>query len=243
MAEGGFLASIDNVPPLVFRFQFNPEILSDKKSFTYNPGEMGNWAFDKTDAAKGFFKVVEGLLDDTREYASRLIQVKPLAAVTGEPRVFTIDFALDGSVADAGATRPRYADNSIEPDLAVLRAFMYPSLDVIAFSKAIFSGKARAELGTKWKDPPDCTLAIGPINVKCKMTDLNIKITAFNPDMTPLRAEVNASLKEHSWSFHPLREFLTRNVSIAESYVRGGSFTLLSDVSESTVPKFVRDLF
>jgi hypothetical protein len=241
MAEGGFLASIDNIPPLLFRFQFNPEILSDKKSFKYNPVAIGNPAFDKTSAAKGFFDTIGGLVDDVKEFAAFLIQVKPLETVEGEPRVYTIDFVLDGSVPDPGSTTLRHPDMSIEPDLSVLRAFMYPSMDLITFGKGLFSQEARNCF--HWKETPDCTLAVGPISVKCKMTDLNIKITSFNEDMTPRRAEVNATLKEQSKAFHPLLEFIKRDISIGESYVREGSFTLLKDISESTIPKFIRDLF
>ena len=37
-----------------------------------------------------------------------------------------------------------------------------------------------------------------------------IKITSFNEDGTPRRAEVNATLKEQTFSYSPLIEFLTR---------------------------------
>ena len=40
----GYLANILNVPPLIFRFQFNPEMLIEKKSYKYEQANsFGQW--------------------------------------------------------------------------------------------------------------------------------------------------------------------------------------------------------
>ncbi len=54
----GFLANLNNVPPLVFRFQFNPELMSDKKSYQYKPVELkGKWDFKEISKSTGLLKL------------------------------------------------------------------------------------------------------------------------------------------------------------------------------------------
>ena len=91
----GYLANVFNVPPLVFRFQYNPEVLAEKKSFKYEQAaNFGRFAFDKTAAATGVANI-GGLMDDMKEIGTILTATRPLEAKEGEPRVFQIDFALD----------------------------------------------------------------------------------------------------------------------------------------------------
>src|SRR6266540_3103000 len=92
----GYLANILNVPPLIFRFQFNPELLSEKKSFGYREANnFGEWKFDRTAAATGVVGGFFGLLDDLKEIGSLLVGTKPLEADAGKPRTFALDFVLD----------------------------------------------------------------------------------------------------------------------------------------------------
>ena len=43
----GYLASIDNVPPLIFRFQINPDIMTEKRSFKWEEvNSFGSWKLD-----------------------------------------------------------------------------------------------------------------------------------------------------------------------------------------------------
>ena len=80
----GYLASITNVPPLIFRFQFNPELLTEKKTFKYDPANsFGKWGFDQTAAASGLVASAVASTKDIKEIGSLLIGVKPLEPVEG----------------------------------------------------------------------------------------------------------------------------------------------------------------
>jgi len=65
--------------------------------------------------------------------------------------------------------------------------------------------------------PPECNLVYGSIRATCVMTDLNIKITAFNDDSSPRRAEVSCTLKEQTFSYTPLTEFLDRFIGSSKA--------------------------
>ena len=148
MRRTGYLASLLNHPPLIFRFQFNPEIFSEKKAHKYAevqaPGQLG---FDKFEAASGFFASAAGLWKDLKEVGPRLLNVKPLQASEGAPREFALDFRLDGTTPGPLDGDSHYG-GSIEPDLATLRSFMDPNYSFIDYYDAI-RGKAPC-----WKRPP-----------------------------------------------------------------------------------------
>lgn len=215
----GYLASILNVPPLIFRFQFNPEMLSDKKSFRYRPANsFGRWEFDQTAAGSGVVSKLSGLWKDVKEIGSLLVATKPLEPEEGDHRTIALDFQLD-------ATRPGPMDRdthyngSIDPDLAVLRSFMYPAWDIVDVGKLVFSGFKDVPC---WNRPPECSLVYGNVSLTCVMTDLNIKITAFKADGAPERAEVSLTLKEQTYSASPIVEYITRTIDVAKSYDRKG---------------------
>jgi Contractile injection system tube protein len=242
----GYLASIDNVPPLIFRFQFNPDIFSEKKTYKYEEAEsLGQWGFDQTKAGaagagSGLISKVAavggGLWKDVKEIGSLLVATKPLEPVAGEQRQFALEFALDASRPGPMDGDSHY-NGSIQPDLAVLRSFMNPSLDIIDLTKIFVSGFKDLPC---WNRPPQCTLVYAGLSVTCVMTDLNIKITAFQDDGEPLRAEVNVTLKEQTFSASPLVEFITRNINVAKSYNRKGFGT---DIVEATPIRTVLNLF
>lgn len=219
----GYLANVLSVPPLIFKFQFNPELLSEKKSFTYNQTkDFGNWDFDKAKAAGGVFSTLSGAVDDVKELGSLLTGTAPMEADTGKPRTFALDFALDArNLPDIPAPQtgtPISGDarfgGRIEPSLAVLRSFMNPALDpfdvVTQFAKTkSFCPPTR---------PPACTLKLGDIDLECVMTDLNIKVTKFKADLTPERAEVSLTLTEQTRSISTGIDVLTRLVEVAKSF-------------------------
>jgi hypothetical protein len=215
----GYLASITLVPtlpPLIFRFQFNPDLMSEKKSYRYKEANgFGNWNFDQTAAASGFVGTIAGLAKDVKEIGSLIIATKPLEAEGGDQRTFSIDFALDATIPGPMDGDSHYG-GSIEPDLAVLRAFMVPTVDVVDVVKMIGGDFPCLN------QPPPCNLFYGGLSVECVMTDLNIKVTAFQDDGTASRADVSVTLKEQSFSISPLAEFITRNINIAKSYNRKG---------------------
>src|ERR1035441_6807869 len=177
----GYLASISlipTLPPLIFRFQFNPELMSEKKSYRYREANaFGAWGFDQYSAASGFFDTFTGIKNDVYEIGSLLIATKPMEALEGDQRTFSIDFSLDASVPGPldGTTHygsDSYVRNSpddnfngsIEPDLAVLRSFMVPTLDVVEIAKMFASGFKDIPCLNR---PPACNLFYGGLSVTC----------------------------------------------------------------------------
>lgn len=196
----GYLANVLALPPLIFRFQTNPDVLQDKKTYKYNPSEkFGQWDFDKTKAGKGLGSLT-GFYDDLKEISSRAVATKPLEPEGGEQRVISLEFELDATLPEEDGSQ--HYGGSIEPDLAVLRSFMYPGLEW-----GDFFDLAKLK---PWNRPPECLFKYGGMSVTCVMTDLSIKITAFFGDGKPQRAEVSATLKEQTLSLSPLIEFLER---------------------------------
>lgn len=221
MSRKGYIANLLSVPPLIFKFQFHPEILSEKKGFEYKSADsLGDWDFDKIAKAKGAnaatldkgslskgIGLAGGLFDDFQEFNSLLVATKAMDPVMGRARTFGLEFALD---ARAKPDDPSAGDGDrrIEPDLAVLRSFINPTIDVQAML-------AKKKL---WTHPPTCDLKLGDIELTCVMTDLNIKITKFKSDLTPERAEISLTLTEQTRSFATGIDVITRTVEVARSY-------------------------
>jgi hypothetical protein len=229
----GYLANVLNIPPLIFRFQFHPEMLSEKKSFTYTEeNTFGEWEFEKTRAAKGFGNVFSAM-EDLKDIGSLLVGTKGLVAGTGKPRTFALDFALDARAmpdveppapgvppvpADVGAP----ADDArfggrIEPSLAVLRSFMNPSVDPVTDVLGWISGTHKSITKSPLQ-PPLCMLKLGGLELDCVMTDLNIKITKFKPDLTPERVEISLTLSEQTRSLATSLDVIGRLIEVAKSY-------------------------
>jgi hypothetical protein len=237
--ERGMLASPLSVPPLIFRFQYNPELLQERKRFKYQEANsFGRWKFDQTSAASGFFGTLGGLWEDVKEWGPLLTATKPLEAQEGSPREYTLEFKLDALEPGPMDTDDHFG-GSIEPDLAVLRSFMYPAWDIIDIGKWIFSGLSEKGMPC-WNRPPKCTLIYGPLSFDCVMEDLDIKITDFKEDLSPARAEVSVRLSEQTHSPTPIIDFVTRTWRVAESYDRAGA---LDDFGNSLPGASLLDLF
>ena len=229
--ERGLLANVFNVPPLIFRFQYNPQLLQERKRYKYQQSNsFGRWRFDQTQAAVGLDKLL-GVWEDVKELGPLLVATKPMEALEGEPRQYTLEFKLDAQEPGPGDTDDHFG-GSIEPDLALLRSFMLPSWDAIDVGKWIFNGlRSKGWEPPCWNRPPTCTLVYGPLSFDCVMEDLDIKITDFKEDLSPLRAEVSVRLLEQTHSPTPIIDFVKRHIDIARSYDRVG---FGEDVADAT---------
>ena len=213
----GYLANVLNVPPLVFRFQYNPDLLVEKKGFRYEQAaNFGRYKLDRTEAGgvAGALGGISGFLDDMKEIGSLLTGTRPLEAVEGEARTFEIDFALDTQGTDTEG--PRYG-GSIVPDLEILRSFMNPGLDPIKALQEAIRGSVPC-----YQKPPECTLKYGGVSVTGVMTSLSIKMVRFAEDGEPTRAEVTVSLKEQTYSVGAVVDWVTRQVNVVRSFGREG---------------------
>ena len=222
-----YLASPFNLPPLIFRFQFNPDILNLKKSFKYDSANsFGDWGFDKTSAggasAIGSVGAVLGFIDDIKEWGSLLTKVKPIEAKEGEPQTVALDFRIDGSPSAQTLEQTPELPNSdppkgtIENAIAVLQQFMYPSYDLFDLFKTIATKKVPC-----LSRPPEVSLIYGPFTVTGHVTDLSIKIVAFDDEAKPIRADVSLTLKEQSLGLSTIPSSLAR-IGRAAAYTFGG---------------------
>jgi len=221
--ERGLLANVFAIPPLIFRFQYNPELLQERKRYKYQQANsFGRWLFDQTAAASGFIDTIGGLWEDLKEIGPLLTATKPFEALEGEPRQYQLEFRLD-ALEPGPMDVDDHFGGSIEPDLAVLRSFMHPGWDDIDAIAWIGKGLGgRGWTPPCWNRPPTCTLVYGPLSFDCVMEDLDIKITDFKEDLSPARAEVSVRLLEQTHSATPVTEFITRNVDVARTLGRAG---------------------
>ena len=221
--EHGLLANIFNVPPLIFRFQINPDLLQERKRYKYQQANsFGRWKFDQTSAASGFWDTLGGLWEDVKEFGPLLTATKPMEAIEGEPRQFSLEFRLNALERGEMDTDDHYG-GSIEPDLAVLRSFMHPSYDIIDVGKWVVNGfRGKGLEPPCWNKPPTCTLIYGPLSFDCVMEDLDIKITDFKEDLAPARAEISVRLIEQTHSLTPFIDFVVRNINTVKAYDRAG---------------------
>lgn len=233
----GYLVNFLNIPPLIFRFQYNPEILTEKKGYKYEQANsFGQWGFDQTSAAGGVVAGALGLYKDFKEIGSLLVATRPLEAVEGELRTFELEFVLD-ALEPGPMDDGHHYNGSILPDLAVLRSFMTPSWDLPDIV-AMFVDK---RVGCFIK-PPLCTLNYAGLSVECAMTDLTIKHTAFKDDGDPQRAEVRCTLKEQTYSTDPIIGTVKRLYHVARSYGRAGigtDFAVNTPVAGGIVEAFL----
>jgi hypothetical protein len=230
--ERGLLASVFNIPPLIFRFQYNPELLQERKRYKYQQANsFGKWRFDQTSAASGVAGTILGLWEDVKEIGPLLVATKPMEALEGEPRQYTLEFKLDALERGPMDTDDHFG-GSIQPDLAVLRSFMHPSWDLADVGKWLLAGIASKDWSPPcWNRPPTCTLVYGPLSFDCVMEDLDIKITDFQEDLSPARAEVSVRLLEQTHSPTPMIDFVKRYVDVARSYDRAG---IGEDIADAT---------
>ena len=195
----GYLAQLDNTPPLIFRFQFNPEMLQEKRSFKYHgANQFGRWDFTEFGKASGLIGSAVGLYKDLKAAGPTLTKTQGLEADDGEPRAIELEFKLDATVAGPLDGDQHYG-GSIEPDLALLqKQFPCPG------------------------PPPECKLVYAGLSIDCVIKDLNIKHVAFMDNGKPMRAEVTATLQEQSYSIAPVVEYVTRTALVVRSYFRQG---------------------
>lgn len=102
-AMRGFLANVEQLPPLILLFQFNPESVSDNK--------VANFADRETELcgnAPG--KVYTG----------------------GGHRTISFDLKLHGYEQGTNRLVPIGLDNGVAAELAILRSFLYPKTDAWA---------------------------------------------------------------------------------------------------------------
>lgn len=202
MAMSGYIANVLQVPPLVFRFQMNPTVLSEKRSFEYKDqpaAAVTPVPTAKPDEKPSMLGAVTGFLggadQGAKKLGPKLTATTPVSAgpQAGKPRVIELEFPLDANWTEPDGSY-RWGSPRIDLDLQILRSFVNPGLaitDVLDALGGVFLDK--------WK-PPELSLRYGGVSLTGVMTDLNIKVVSFFDDGSPLRAEINAVIKEQTYS-------------------------------------------
>jgi hypothetical protein len=238
----GFLYNLLNVPPLVFRFQFHPDMMQEKRSFTYKEvNSFGKWTAEKTEGAFGAIGKATAFYEDLKDFGPLLTASKPLESEDAQSRQISLEFTLDADLA-ARMTPDRPVDPSrtrnVQQDLAVLRSFMNPSWDAIDLIKMAAKKAGGKREVACFSRPPDCSLSYGGLSLTCVMTDLNIKTTAFYDNGDPRRCEVAVTLREQPWSLSTVVDFGKRLGLVSSAY---GSVDYWRDAFQAVVPESVED--
>jgi hypothetical protein len=232
--KAGYLASLFNIPPLIFRFQFNPEMVQEKRSFGYDSSNsFGQWGFNAAGAALsaggGALSTAKNVLlggyQDVKGMGPILLGTKPLQATDGSPREIELEFRLDATYPGPLDGNDHYG-GSILPDLAILRSFVNP-----AWGLTDMISMVGAKKWTCPPSPPPCTFKYAGLSIDCVMESLEIKHTEFDEDRNPIRAEVSCTLKEQSYSVPPLIETIERLGYAGRGLVRPGGLTDVVAVS------------
>jgi hypothetical protein len=228
----GYLAQINTTPPLIFRFQFNPDSITEKRSYKWEADNgFGKWDFAGAQKGTSVLSTLGGLLDDIKGAGPKLTNTPGRnGKAGGDPRRISLEFALDASVpgpADGElATGDRHYGGSIEPDLAILRSFMNPAWKPDEIRQMLLEKKFVCP-----DEPPECTFIYGGLSLACVMTDLDIKVVSFLENGKPLRAEVSVVLLEQTYSTGPAVDTLVRAGMVARSFARKG---IAEDLLRST---------
>jgi hypothetical protein len=182
MAMSGYIANVLQVPPLVFRFQMNPSVLSEKRSFEYKDqpaAAVTPVPTAKPDEKPSMLGAVTGFLGGAYEGAKKLgpklTATTPVSAgpQAGKPRVIELEFPLDANWTEPDGSY-RWGSPRIDLDLQILRSFVNPGLaitDVLDALGGVFLDK--------WK-PPELSLRYGGVSLTGVMTDLNIKEQTYS---------------------------------------------------------------
>jgi hypothetical protein len=179
-------------------------------------------------------------VEDLKEVGPLLTATKPFEALEGEPRQYQLEFRLD-ALEPGPMDIDDHFGGSIEPDLQILRSFMNPGFDdfdVVGWvAKGMFG---RGWEPPCWNKPPTCTLVYGPLSFDCIMEDLDIKITDFQPDLSPARAEVTVRLLEQTHSATPVLDFAGRTIDVIKTMGRQG---FGEDWVQASPIKAIKDVF
>jgi hypothetical protein len=105
----------------------------------------------------------------------------------GGERTISFSFKLHGHERGVDPVNPTGIENGIAPLLAALRSFVYLRSHALVDLQASSDGKSTVA-------PPTCLFGFGDRLLECRVTSLSINETQFNRYLTPVRADVSATL-------------------------------------------------
>jgi hypothetical protein len=197
MAKRGYLANPENIPPLIYPFQYNPTELTDSKTVS--------WGKKREVSPTGPFAAVEGAIQNT----GRLFSKANFLKFTSEgDRTLRFKLTIDGRERRPGEPqRRRNQQGNILADLAILRSFVYPSVASISDLVNLAAGHPPDPF---YPQPPTALLVMGDLFMEGYITSLEINETLFNQELNPVRADVTISMTEKVDSLAFVKESIKR---------------------------------
>lgn len=195
----GYLASLAMFPPLIYPFQFNPDQLTDTK--------RANWGSDRGGTSRGTSSAGGGnpnggAADEAQRsrlgtYLARISGAGLMKFSEGGDRTISFNIRIDGRAQRPGEPPRRRADDgNILIDLAILRSFVYPNVDLLAVLSKVLADKPVVWDEALFAQPPPALLVLGDLTLECVVTEVRITETLFNKNLDPVVAEVGISLTE-----------------------------------------------
>lgn len=183
LSKRGYLANINNLPPLIYPFQYNPTELSDSKQI--------NWDVGTRTAPVGGLAAVEGAVQSV----SSLFSKADIHRFGSEgDRTLSFQLTIDGRDRRPGEPkRRRNEQGDILGDLAILRSFVHPSVGGLSDLLSLALGNPPDPFSP---EPPTALLILGNLVVEGFINSLQIRETLFNAELNPIRAEVDISMIE-----------------------------------------------
>lgn len=205
----GYIACFTNLPPLLYYFQYNPGEISITKTVTYDSKGIQPSSDNPNSLDRGYqVQQAPGMISSLMSSAGGFFSTAEQKRFAREgDRVLTFRLFIDG--AESGPREPKsFRQGGDKPahileDLAILESFVYPApgniLDVLgqaASSLGLSKGKSPGWANIWFAQPPVATVTLGDIAVEGFVTDLRTKVTQWNSDLEPTRAEVDMTVLE-----------------------------------------------
>ena len=183
IGKRGYLANLENLPPLIYPFQYNPTELTDSKQVSLGKK-------DRVSPSPGL-AALEGAI----EAVSSLFTKAEFQRFSSESdRTLSFSLTIDGREHRPGEPqRRRNEEGDILGDLAILRSFVYPALGSLSDLLSLALTNLPEPF---YPHPPTALLVMGDLVVEGFITSLQIKETLFNANLNPVRAEVDVSMTE-----------------------------------------------
>jgi hypothetical protein len=167
----GFLVSVGLDPEILVQFQYNPDKVTDKHQVSYATLNA------------------PGMLMPVRQYSA------------GGERTLSFTVIVDGlfkGPADDEIDIARDERGGIAPELNKYRAFVYPQTERWQDANGAPDSFAGLYAGseTVFTAPPACRFGFGERVVDCVITEMQITDQFYNPDLDPVRAEVQVTCVE-----------------------------------------------
>lgn len=203
----GYLASLAVFPPLIYPFQFNPDQRTDTKRASWaserQAAQGGDKSRDATATSTAATGVKAGTVfdlmnrPDVAALLGRISGAGLLSYSEGGDRTLSFNFRIDGREQRPGEpSRRRSDDGNILIDLAILRSFVYPSVDLLNILSHVMQEKPVPWGEALFAHPPPALLVIGDLSMECVVTELRVTETQFNENLDPVVAEVSLSVTE-----------------------------------------------